>query len=106
MHDREIARALRLSAVSVVYRRLFANSDFHPHISVLPLTSKNFSCSFPIDAFPRADGYDFDAPSGEPIDDSSSSDAQTPISLKFLFECFSTSGIVEDVCQSGADLAF
>src|SRR5215467_16343565 len=40
--------------------------------SLLVLTSKNFSRSFFIDVFPRADGHDFDVACSEPIDDSSS----------------------------------
>jgi len=74
--------------------------------SLLVLTSKNFSRSFFIDVFPRADGHDFDVACSEPIDDSSSSHSQTPISLKLLFERLSTSWIFKNICQSRAYLAF
>jgi hypothetical protein len=72
----------------------------------LVLTSKNFSRSFFIDVFPRADSHDFDVACSEPIDDSSSSHSQTPISFKLLFECLSASWIFKNICQSRAHLAF
>src|SRR5262245_22748823 len=74
--------------------------------SLLVLTSKNFSRSFFIDFFPGADGHDFDVACSEPIDDSSSSHSQTPISLKLLFERLSASWIFKNICQSGANFAF
>jgi hypothetical protein len=74
-------------------------------LSPLHLTSMNFSRSFFVDAFPGADGHDFAFACCEPINDSTSSYSQTPISLKLLFECFPATRIVEDVCHSGADFA-
>jgi hypothetical protein len=41
-----------------------------------------------MDAFPRTSGNDCDGAYAEPIDDSTSSQSQTPISFKLLFECF------------------
>src|SRR5262249_36100934 len=56
--------------------------------SLLVLTSKKFSRSFFIDFFPGADGHNFDVACSEPIDDSSSSHSQTPISFKLLLSAF------------------
>jgi hypothetical protein len=58
-----------------------------------------------IDAFPRTNDNDFDRAYAEPIDDSTSSQSQTLISFKLLFECFPAGRVVEYVGQSGPQLA-
>jgi hypothetical protein len=50
-----------------------------------------------IDTFSRSNGNDFDGAYAEPVDDSTFSQSQTPISFKLLFECFPAAGVVEYV---------
>ena len=66
-------------------------------VSGFLLISPNLSSCLFIDAFPGTNGNDLDGAFAEPIDDSTSSQSQTPIPFKLLFECFPTGRVVKYV---------